>query len=355
MSMHSGKGLAVAACLSVALVCALAPTARAQAIHEGKLTGTVTGEDHAVMPGATVEVAGPAMMGPRSTVTSTNGTYAVLNLPAGRYTVTASLSGFKTVLRENIDVGGDATVTLDFVLPVGSYAETITVSAEGPLIDNKTATVDSRIDQELIARLPTSRDAFYDLALTMPGMFDSASSNSLPSPTAYGSATNENVFLINGVNATNPEAGSFGTLVNVNYDAVEEVRVVGLGSKAEYGSFSGAAVDVVTKSGSNQFHGSGAFYSLIGNPSNNQPAPGEDLGADFLYIGEGEQLAGETKKDWEASGTLGGPIRKDKIWFFGALQTISGARRFRRAGRSSRSRGNGYRTPRCRSRRGPTT
>ena len=130
------------------------------------------------------------------------------------------------------------------------------------------------------------------------------------------------MFLINGVNTTNPEAGSFGTLVNVNYDAVEEVRIVGLGSKAEYGSFSGAAVDVMTKSGSNQFHGSGAIYSLLGSPSSNQPGVGDDLGAPWLFVGEGEQLAGETKKDWEGSGTIGGPIRKDKLWFFGAYDYL---------------------------------
>lgn len=325
MIMHSGTKLVAATCLSLLFVGASAPPVRAQAIHEGKLTGTVAGEDQAVIPGATVEIVSPALMGPRSTVSSANGIYVFLNLPVGRYTVTGSLSGFKTVVRENIEVSADATVTLDIVLPVGSYSETITVSAEGPLVDNKTSTVDSRIDQELIARLPTSRDAFYDLALTMPGMFDSASSNSLPSPSAYGSATNENVFLINGVNATNPEAGSFGTLVNVNYDAVEEVRVVGLGSKAEYGSFSGATIDVVTKSGSNQFHGSGAFYSLLGSPSSNQPAVGADLGAPFLYVGEGEQLAGETKKNWEGSGTVGGPIRKDTIWFFGAYNYLRSA------------------------------
>jgi len=274
MNMHSGKQLVAATCVAIVLVGASALSASAQAIHEGKVTGTVAGEDQAVIPGVTVEIVGPSMMGPRTTVSSATGTYVFLNLPIGRYTVTASLSGFKTVVRENIEISGDATVTLDFVLPVGSYSESITVSAEGALVDNKTSTVDSRIDKEMIARLPTSRDAFYDLALTMPGMFDSASSNSLPSPTAYGSATNENVFLINGVNATNPEAGSFGTLVNVNYDAVEEVRVVGLGSKAEYGSFSGATVDVLTKSGSSEFHGSGAFYSLVGSPSNNQPAAG---------------------------------------------------------------------------------
>ena len=121
------------------------------------------------------------------------------------------------------------------------------------------------------------------------------------------------------MNATNPEAGSFGTLVNVNYDAVEEMRVVALGSKAEYGSFSGAAVDVLTKSGSNAFHGCGAFYSMLGKPASNQPAPGADLGAPWLFVGEGEQLAGETKSDWEGSATLGGPIVKDKLWFFSAF------------------------------------
>ena len=144
----------------------------------------------------------------------------------------------------------------------------------------------------------------------------------MPSPTAYGSATNENVFLVNGVNATNPEAGSFGTLVNVNYDTVEEVRIVALGSKAEYGSFSGAAIDVLTKSGSNQIHGSAAFYSKLGNPANNQPAAGPYPGSDFLQVAEGEQLAGETKTDWEASGTVGGPILKDKLWFFGAFNYL---------------------------------
>lgn len=321
--MHPGRRLLAVACCSLLLIGVCATGARAQAIHEGKLTGAVAGEDGLVMPGATVEVSGPALIGgPRTATTSRTGTYVFLNLPIGRYTVTAALAGFKTVVRENVEISPDTTITLDFVLPVGGINETVTVSAESPRIDAKTATVDSQIDQQMLARLPTNRDAFYDLALTAPGMFDSSSSNSLPSPTAYGSATNENVFLINGINATNPEAGAFGTLVNVNYDAVEEVRIVGLGSKAEYGSFSGVAVDVVTKSGSNNFHGTGAFYSLLGSPANNQPGANDDLGAPWLYVGEGEQLAGETKKDWETSVTLGGPIRKDRVWFFGAFDYL---------------------------------
>jgi len=192
------------------------------------------------------------------------------------------------------------------------------VTAESPIVDTKTSTIDSKIDQDLLQKLPTTRDAFYDLALTTPGMFAGSGAPSqateFQSPTAYGSATNENVFLINGVDATNTRSGSFGSLVNVNYDTVEEVRIVALGSKAEYGSYSGAAIDVVTKSGSNNYHGSGAFYSRLGSP-----APGADLGRDFLYVGEGEQLAGQVKKDWEGSATLGGPIVKEKLWFFGAF------------------------------------
>jgi len=321
--MYTGRRLFAVACCSLFSLAVSATAVRAQAIHEGKLTGTVAGEDRIVMPGATVEVSSPALLGgTRSTTTSGTGTYVFINLPIGRYTVTASLSGFKTVARENIEVSPDATVTLDFTLPVGPYSETVTVTAVSPALDVRTATVDAQIDQDLIAKLPTSRDAFYNLVLTTPGMFASANPDSMPSPTAYGSPTNENMFLINGVNATNPEASSFGTMVSVNYDAVEQVRIVGLGSKAEYGSFSGVAVDVVTKSGSNNFRGSGALYSRLGSPASNQPAPGADLGAPWLWVGEGEQLAGDLKKDWETSVTVGGPIKKDKVWFFGAFDYL---------------------------------
>src|SRR5437867_2177960 len=172
-------------------------------------------------------------------------------------------------------VGMGAVVTQDLTLPVGTMQETIEVSG-GSIVDTKTSSIETRFDSDLVEKLPTSRDAFYDLSLTAPGMSEGSGAptgtTEFQSPTAYSGATNENVFLINGVDATNPRAGSFGSLVNVNYDTVEEVRVVALGSKAEYGSFSGAAIDVVTKSGSNDFHGSAAFYSKLGSVANNQPA-----------------------------------------------------------------------------------
>jgi hypothetical protein len=293
---------------------------RAQAILEGKVTGTVTSEDGEPLPGATVEISSPALLGTRSTTTSTRGTYFFLNLPVGKYTVTASRDAFKTVQQGNVEVSAASVVTVDLTLPVGTVQEKVTVTAEVPIVDTKTSTVDAKIDQEMLDKLPTSRDAFMDLALTTPGMaYGSDDTQSLPSPTAYSSATNENVFLINGVNVTDPTAGSFGSIVNVNYDTVEEVRVVALGSKAEYGSFSGAAIDVVTKSGSNSYHGSAAFYTKLGSIANNAPTPGKVPGSDFLYVNEGDLLATEVKTDWEGSGTVGGPILKDKLWFFGAF------------------------------------
>ena len=307
-----------------------ARSVHAQAIHQGKVTGAIMSEDRMVLPGATVEISGPALLGgTRSTTTSEKGSFVFLNLPVGKYRVAASLDGFKTVAQDGVDVSAASVVTLDLVLPVGGIEETLTVSAEGPIVDTKTSTIDSKIDRNLLDKLPTSRDAFYDLALSTPGMFTGSGAptqtTEFQSPTAYGSATNENVFLINGVDATSPRAGSFGALVNVNYDAVEEVRIVALGSRAEYGSYSGAAVDVLTKSGSNEFHGSASFYSKLGTVADNQPGVGEDFGTDYLFVAEGENPVGEIKKDWEGAFTFGGPIVNDKLWFFGAGNYIRGA------------------------------
>ena len=328
--MQSGRVSITAICFSVLLVGVGVRSVRAQSILDGKATGTVMSDDGAPLPGATVEISGPSLLGgARSTTTSERGTYVFLNLPVGTYRITASRDAFKTVTQESVVVSAAAVVTVDLTLPVGAVEEFVTVTTEAPIVDTKTSTIDAKIDRDLMDKVPTSRDAFLDLALMTPGMSPGSGAptqtTEFQSPTAYSSATNENVFLINGVDATSPRAGSFGSLVNVNYDIVEEVRVVSLGSRAEYGSFSGAAIDVVTKSGGNDFSGSFALYSKLGSVADNQPAPGEDLGRPFLYIGEDAQLAGQIEKDWEASGTLGGPVVKDKAWFFGAFDNVSTA------------------------------
>jgi hypothetical protein len=318
------KFLFVTCFLILCLTLVNASLVRAQSVLEGKLIGTVTDDKGELLPGVTVEITGPSIMGKRSAVTSAKGTYVFLNVPPGTFTLTASLPGFKTYVQENIILGAGSTVDIKVIMEMGAIEEQVTVIAASPIVDVKTSTVDSRLEREMLAKLPTTRDAFYDLALTTPGMFDVASSGSwLPSPTAYGGSSMENVFLVNGVNATNPRGAAFGPLVKVNYNAVEEVRVVALGAKAEYGSYSGAAIDVLTKSGSNSFHGNAAYYTeLKGWFKTNQPGNGYIGGSDWLYVQPGDVLAGTTKTNWEGNFTIGGPIIKDRIWFYGAADYV---------------------------------
>jgi outer membrane receptor protein involved in Fe transport len=292
----------------------------AQSIQYGKITGTVSDEGGVPIPGVRVDIASDALIsGTRTTTTSENGTYLFLSLPVGTYNVSASLTGFRTIMRENIQTSAGVVTTVDFKLEMGAVEEQITVTAAGPIIDRKASTVETKFDEQQLQRLPTGREPFYDLTLTAPGMFEAGKDSAwLPSPTAFGSATNENAFLVDGVNATDPRGGSWGTLVNVNYDAVEQVRVIALGSKAEYGSSTGVAVDVLTKSGGNELHGRGSVYSQVGNPANNTPTNGNDLGRDWLLLDPTSSLLSKTETDREFAFTLGGPIMKNRIWFFTA-------------------------------------
>jgi outer membrane receptor protein involved in Fe transport len=304
--------------------------ARAQSVLEGKITGTITDDKGEPLPGVAVELKGPSIMGKRAAVTSARGGYVFLNVPPGIYVLTATMPGFKTFIREDLNLGAGKVLEVNPALQTGAIEESVTVVGASPIVDVKTSTVDSRLEKELIAKLPTSRDAFYDLSLTTPGMFDHGSNAGwLPSPTAYSGASNENVFLVNGVNASNPRGASFGPLVKVNYNAVEEVRVVSLGAKAEYGSFSGAAIDVLTKSGSNKFHGNaGVYVEPVKWRRTNQPADSGTYGTDWLWVAHPDSPAnalygGPPIHDYELNATLGGPIIKDKIWFYGAFDYLN--------------------------------
>jgi hypothetical protein len=322
------RTLLVLLALAVGLAFFNVNAVRAQSILDGKLTGTITEASGIPLPGVAIEITSPALMsGKRATVTSAKGTYVFMNLPVGVYKITATLPGFKTTVQDKVGISAGGSLEVSLTMEPGAIEEQITVLAASPIIDTKSSAIDSKLENQMISRLPTSRDAFYDLSLTTPGMFDHGSNAGwLPSPTAYSGSSNENVFLVNGVNATNPRGSSFGSLVKVNYNAVEEVRVVALGSKAEYGSFSGAAIDVLTKSGSNKFHGNaGVFFQPVKWMTSNQPADTETYDTNFLWVAHNPEspannlYGGPPKHDYELNATLGGPIVKDRIWFYGGL------------------------------------
>jgi outer membrane receptor protein involved in Fe transport len=320
--MHKARKIAlVLSFLGLILAVLSVNVARAQSVLEGKITGMVSDDKGEPLPGATVEATSPAMIGVRSVITSAKGTYVFLSLPIGSYKITVSLTGFKTVVQENIEVTAGSSATVNLVLPMGTIEETVLVTGAAPVVDVKTSTIDSKIDQAMLDKLPTSRDSFYDLSLSTPGMFD-VGKNVMGSPTAYGGDTNQNIFLVNGLDTTDPSGAGYGSMINVNYDNVQEVRMIALGSKAEYGNFSGVAIDVVTKSGTDTFHGSLAGYGQLGTPSGQQPDP-NDLGRDWLYLEPGDDYAAYPKSNIEFDLTLGGPFFSKNVWFFAALNYLN--------------------------------
>ena len=206
-------------------------------------------------------------------------------------------------------------------LPIGTIEETVTVTGAAPVVDVKTSTTDAKINLEMLDKLPTSRDSWYDLSLSTPGMFDTGK-EVMGSPTAYGESGQGNIFLVNGVDTTNPSGAGWGSMINVNYNTIQEVRVISLGSKAEYGNFSGAAIDVITKSGSNELRGSLSYYSQLGVPKTGVPSA-DKLGRYWLFIAPGTNFDFYPKSNWELDLTLGGPIITDKLWFFAAGNLLS--------------------------------
>jgi hypothetical protein len=306
--------------LGLVLAAVNVSVARAQSILEGKITGEITDDKGEPLPGASLEITSPALMGKRSSASSATGTFVFLSLPIGSYKITASLPGFKTVVQENIQVTPGGSLVISLVLPVGAIEETVTVTGEAPIVDAKSSSIDSKIDQAMLSKLPTSRDSFYDLSLSTPGMFD-VGKNVMGSPTAYGGSTMENIFLVNGLDTTDPAGSGFGSMIKVNYDNVQEVRLIALGSKAEYGNFSGVAIDVITKSGTDKLQGSVSAYSQLGTPTGQIPVAG-DLGRDWLFLEAGDDYRSYPKSNVELDLTLGGRFFSSKVWFFGALNYV---------------------------------
>jgi outer membrane receptor protein involved in Fe transport len=287
-----------------------------QSLTTGTVSGIVLLPDGTPSPGVSVTLSGPALVsGQWAHITDAQGRFVFLRVPIGEYSATASLSGFNTSEVVGIVISGGATVPLTFNLEIAAATEEIVVTSEAPVVDTRSSTIDTTFDDKMLEAIPTSRESFYDLTLTAAGMANVGADGSwLPSPSAYGSAANENIFLVNGVNTTNPRGAPWGSLVKVNYDTVQEYRVLSLGVQAEYGSFSGAAIDVLTKSGSNEFHGSAGYYGQIGDASNNATT---SFGADWLYAsGDPDDLVTFPISDDEVALTIGGPIVKDTLWFY---------------------------------------
>ncbi|HEX4439478.1 MAG TPA: carboxypeptidase regulatory-like domain-containing protein, partial [Thermoanaerobaculia bacterium] len=218
----------------------------------GTVEGTITDQGSTPLPGVTVELSSPNLQGTRTVVTAADGRYRFPSVPPGQYKVTADLSGFGKI-QKNATVALDATATVNLSLTLATTAE-VTVSGEAPIVDTASTTTGSSYSAKVIDQLPVGRN-YAEIVFTQPGVqsdFGETMGRSM-AISVYGSTSSENMFLIDGVNTTNVIKGIQGK--DINNEFIQEVEVKTGGYQAEYGRNTGGVVNVITKSGGNEFHG----------------------------------------------------------------------------------------------------
>ncbi len=291
-------------------VATLAPViALAQGVQTGTLTGVVTSADGMAITDAQVSVASSALQGERAVATDVNGVYLVPSLPPGTYTITISKSGLSPVeLKALVPLGSVASA--DATLSVAPIFESVVVGAVTPPAVTVSQT-SANITASEVNVLPMGRTPFL-IAELMPGL-----TTNTPSPnqlTISGGFAFDNVFLVDGVDVNDNLIGSANDLYIE--DAIGEVQVLTSGITAEYGRFSGGVVNIITKSGGNQFAGS--YRTTFTRPSWTKETPFEIAN----HIERGQPTATnpfiKNKLSHFSELTAGGPLVKDRVWFFGA-------------------------------------
>jgi hypothetical protein len=294
------------------MIAALAAPAWAQD-QRGSIEGVVRDASGAVLPGATVEAKAPTGV-VLSTVTDALGVYRFPSLAPSTYDVTATLSGFipQTVATVRVSLGQVKKV--DFGLPLSGVTETVQVTAVSPLIDVRQATRQTNIRTEQVELLPKGRD-FTTLVTQAPGANNESKLGGL---SIDGASAGENRYIIDGIETTDIQDGTSGS--NLIADFVEEVQVKSSGYTAEYGGATGGVVNVITKSGTNQFRGTvGLQYQGSALESARRPTLRASL-TNPANVAEYVDYPKDDESRIEPMLSLGGPIKENRVWFFGAYQ-----------------------------------
>ena len=266
----------------------------------GNLTGTVTDGTGAALPGVTVTITSPQLQGSRSSVTNASGEYTLSLLPPGTYRAEYALGGFDTVVRENIRISVDTTTTFDVPMALGAVTEAITVTAEAVVVDPTQTTLQQNFGTQHLkyATIGSAGRSYQTVLQQAPGV--AGGSN----PQVMGANLGQNNYLLDGVNTTDPVTHTFGS--NLPFDAIQEVSIQTLGKDAEYGRAIGGVVNVVTKSGGNEF--SGTFDARYTS---------DEFSETNDFYGDEQEY-----QNFKPGATLGGPIMRDRLWFFGTLERV---------------------------------
>jgi hypothetical protein len=292
---------------SVAAIVALAAPAFAQTTTTGRVVGTIVDAQGGALPGVAVTAQSPQLQGTRTAITDSTGTFRFPTLPPGVYTIKAELTGFKPIDQENVTVSLDRSVSLNLKMQVAGVTAEVTVLGSSPVVDTTSAAGGVTIDEKTMMLLPVQRN-LYATARFAPGV----TSDSV-GPTMLGSSGAENKYIIEGIDSTGIDTGSQRKTVLVDF--IQEVNVKTEGANAEYGRFTGGMLEAITKSGSNTFHGSlYGFGQGGGLIAANATAPLRPITTTTVSsIGH----------QYDAGGTLGGFLVKDKLWFFGGYNPFN--------------------------------
>ena len=282
----------------------LSPLAFSQSKDTGAIVGKAVDTENEPLPGVTITLSSPNLMGARTFITTETGEYRFPALPPGMYTVKAELQGFKTIVRENVRVTTTVRLTIDFTLELSAIEEEVTVIAESPTVDIKTSeTASVTLSNELLRNVPYSNFAM-DIVNLAPGVVDDV---------AYGASSSTGVaYQVDGVDVSDPEAGSAWVFVDPNI--VEEAKIMGIGANAEYGNYTGVIFNLITKSGGNEF--SGHIEAIFQGKKDDWPKGLWQTENNDAYIDDFPDLTSPLQKIADFGAHLGGPIQKDKVWFF---------------------------------------
>jgi outer membrane receptor protein involved in Fe transport len=288
---------------SLTVLGALSVTPATAQTSTGGLRGFVKDDTGGVLAGVTVEASSPSRIGGAAVeVTDGQGLYRFENLPLGEYTLTFTLQGFGTTRREAIRVEVGRTIQLDMQMKVGNVEQSIVVTGESPVVDAVHSGISSNFNQEMLQNIPSSRQSYFDIVTYTPAV----RINQVPNDSRFiifGSSSDQNQFQYDGVDISAVSNG--GVWDFPSPDIMQEVQVNAVGASAEFHSFQGGVVNIVTKTGSNTFRGTGSFYIIPpGLVANNTP---------------NEQFPYKIHYNQQYTIELGGPLVRDRAWFYGIL------------------------------------
>src|SRR5687767_12080139 len=296
------------------LVVLLLPAA---AYAQAAITGVVKDASGAVLPGVTVEAASSVLIEKtRSVVTDDTGQYRIVDLRPGTYVVTFTLPGFSTVKREGIELSGDFVATVNGDLRVGNLEETITVTGESPIVDVQSARVQTVVDKDVLAAIPSSRNATGIQSL-VPGLSSNGDAGGITGGSGgmagfiHGARASDSRTLHDGINTGWAGANSNAAVSNVA--GSQEVVMTTSGGLGE-AETAGVMLNIIPRDGGNQFSGTFAYSG----------ANGSMQGSNYTDAlrNAGLRSPQELLKVWEVNPMGGGPIKRDKLWFYASYREV---------------------------------